>query len=458
MIKKLRRQFILINMLSVTSILLALFIFLFAAYYRNVRRDTALFMQSVLQRAVKNEKRNPYRVEQPNHTGQARRPGPGPSMPCAVYAIGPDGTASLLESQLLEIYEEVLQDLSQKIRARIDEKSTEASGESLTKGGSGNYEAQPDSTAFSPGAEQYINDYISSYGLRYLAAPSKDGGFYVVFADVSYSYSRAVRFLLTCILIFLLAGFLFFLLSFWLSGWALAPVQKAWEQQNRFVADASHELKTPITVILANLGILSAHPDDTVRKQERWISNTKEEAERMRLLVEDLLFLAKSDAGALPAIFQEVDLSNCAEDRALNFEAVAFEKEVALDSEVQPDLSIRGNEGQLKQLLTILLDNAVKYAGPGGSVTLTAAKKQDKIELKIRNTGESIAPEDLPHIFERFYRSDKSRSRKEGGYGLGLSIAENIVRLHKGTIRCTSSPEEGTTFTVELPASAEKNT
>ena len=147
-----------------------------------------------------------------------------------------------------------------------------------------------------------------------------------------------------------------------------------------------------------------------------------------------------------------MDFSNCVEDRALNFESVAFEREVALESQVAPGLKVNGSEGQLKQLLTILLDNAVKYAGNKGHVNLTAQKKQDKVVLQIRNTGDPIAKEDLPHIFERFYRTDKSRVRKEGGYGLGLAIAENIVKHHKGSIRCESSAETGTIFTVELAA------
>ena len=237
-----------------------------------------------------------------------------------------------------------------------------------------------------------------------------------------------------------------------LAIWALAPAEKAWEQQNRFVADASHELKTPLTVILANLDILSSHPDSTIREQRQWIRNTREEAERMRDLIQDLLFLAKSDANALPVLTAEVDMTDCAEDRALNFEAVAFENDVTLDTEIENGLKVTGSESQLKQLLTILLDNAVKYAGPKGRVLMKVFRKQDKVIVSVNNTGEPISAEDLPHIFERFYRPDKSRARADGGCGLGLSIAENIVQQHNGTITCTSSREEGTTFRVELPA------
>ena len=209
-------------------------------------------------------------------------------------------------------------------------------------------------------------------------------------------------------------------------------------------------------VVEGKLDILRTHRDETVQSQMRWIRNTREEAERMRELIEDLLFLAKSDANALKEQMSEVDLSDLSEDRALNFEAVAFEKGVTLESSIPPGLKVTGSESQLKQLLTILLDNAVKYAGPEGRVRIGLSPCQEKngknaVRIVVNNTGEAIPPEDLEHIFERFYRADKSRARKEGGYGLGLSIADSIVRRHRGRISCESTKKDGTTFTVTLP-------
>lgn len=292
---------------------------------------------------------------------------------------------------------------------------------------------------------------VKDMHLRYKVRRADSDYFYIVFCDTGYLMEGAQNYLLSLLFFFIAALVLFFLLSVLLSRWALTPAEKAWEQQNRFVADASHELKTPLTVILANLDIIAAHRDSTVSEQKHWLDNTREEARRMQQLVTDLLFLARSDAGRLPEAGSEVSLSDCAEDRVLSFEAVAFEKGAALDSELEPGLIVYGNAGSFKQLITILLDNAVKYCGSHGTVSVTLKRRQDHAVLKVKNSGEPIPPEDLPHLFERFYRTDKSRTRTEGGYGLGLAIAESIVHAANGSIRCSSSAEEGTIFTVELP-------
>ena len=171
----------------------------------------------------------------------------------------------------------------------------------------------------------------------------------------------------------------------------------------------------------------------------------------MKELVDDLLFLAKSDAARAPAQLTRLDFSELVLGCLLPFEPVAFEKGVVLRSHVQPSISLLGDPGQLRQLVVILLDNACKYAGDAGTVTLTLVRSGDRALLTVHNTGEPIAPEHLPHLFERFDRPDISRSRGEGGYGLGLSIAQSIVQGHKGRISVESSADAGTTFTLQLP-------
>ena len=157
----------------------------------------------------------------------------------------------------------------------------------------------------------------------------------------------------------------------------------------------------------------------------------------MKELVDDLLFLAKSDAARQPAARAETAMSEVALGCLLPFESVAFEAGVALEHRITPGLSLRGDEGQLRRLVMILLDNAVKYAGPGGTVTLTLERHQERLRLAVHNTGEPIPPEKLSHLFERFYRADDSRGEKSG-FGLGLAIAENIASIHKGTVRAES--------------------
>ena len=459
MIRKLRNKFIFINMCFVTAILFAISAFLSVSYYQRNTRNSTFFLENELRRVMQgnsqdrtasapqpfsaggDRNRNSRSREQDRDRGvldtmqsilmDTPRRQQGAFVPYAVYRISPDG--------------EVLDSLERGLT--LSEENAAALLSYLPE----TPEKEKKSAGFSGSSGVF-----RSYDIRYAVQTAEDGTRCVIFGDIS-GFSAAFRsFLLSLAGVLLAALALFFLLSFWLARWALSPVEKAWDQQNRFVADASHELKTPITVILANLDILRTHRDETVQSQMRWIRNTREEAERMRELIEDLLFLAKNDANALKEQMSEIDLSDLSEDRALNFEAVAFEKGVALESSIPPGLKVTGSESQLKQLLTILLDNAVKYAGPEGRVRIGLSPCQEKngknaVRIVVNNTGEAIPPEDLEHIFERFYRADKSRSRTEGGYGLGLSIADSIVRLHRGRISCESTKKDGTTFTVMLP-------
>lgn len=164
-----------------------------------------------------------------------------------------------------------------------------------------------------------------------------------------------------------------------------------------------------------------------------------------------MLFLAKADAAREPLPALPLSLSDAVWSCLLPFESVAYEQGITLCSDVAPDIQVTGDEGQLKQLVRILLDNACKYAGGKGVVTLTLEREGDKARLMVNNTGAPIPPEHLPRLFERFYRADPSRSRDQGGYGLGLAIAHSITGRHRGRITVDSQEKTGTTFTVWLP-------
>lgn len=267
--------------------------------------------------------------------------------------------------------------------------------------------------------------------------------------------SREIEQLTNQIMILLAGGagglIAFWAISIFLANLALRPVEKAWEQQKRFVADASHELRTPLTVILANIGILLSHRKDTIEKQYKWVENTQAEASRMKKLVDDLLFLAKLDAVQKPVQQTELNFSDIVWSSLLPFEPIAYEQGIEVSSEIDPDISLNGDAGQLKQLVAILLDNACKYAGQNGKVTLTLKNDKDQALLSVNNTGEPIPIEHLEHVFKRFYRADSSRIRKQGGYGLGLSIAQTIVESHGGGISAESNGQDGTTFIVRIP-------
>lgn len=244
-----------------------------------------------------------------------------------------------------------------------------------------------------------------------------------------------------------------------LAKWALKPVEKAWEQQHQFVADASHELKTPLAVILANMQILKKDKAQLPEADQRWIDSSADEAQRMRSLVEELLELARTEEGAESARRNvDVDFSDIVEGEAMQFDAIAFERNCTIDEQVEQGLHVLGDQDQLERLTKTLVDNACKYAPEGTAIKVELTKHSNYAVLNVinQNQGVPISEEDLAHIFDRFYRSDKARARETGGFGLGLAIARGIVEGHGGKIWATSTEEVGTCFGVKLPLNNQK--
>ena len=272
----------------------------------------------------------------------------------------------------------------------------------------------------------------------------------IAFADLGWEQSSVRRQVLTAALILALALAGAFAVSAALARWLVRPVEESWKLRQQFVADASHELKTPLTVLLADADILLSHPDDTVGSQRHWVEHIRDEGLRMKELVLDLLFLARGDAAGPERPQGRADLSGLCGDCVMSFEPVAFEAGLTLDSRVEAGVSVLGSGEELRRLCAILLDNACKYCGPGETVTLTLAAG-DRAVLTVHNTGAPIPAEAQPHLFERFYRADAARTRERGGSGLGLAIAQAIVERHRGKISLRSEEGEGTAFTVTLP-------
>ena len=248
----------------------------------------------------------------------------------------------------------------------------------------------------------------------------------------------------------LISMFVLSLITIRLVSIALAPVEKAWEQQKQFIADASHDLKTPLTVILANNNIISSHRDKTIESQMKWIESTNEEAQRMSDLINKMLELAKSEATKEELKIGEVNLSEVVENSILQFEVLAFEKNILIESGIQPDIITRTHVPTFSKVLEILFDNAIKYSDPNGKISIALYQSSKKIYFTINNKGEYINPDEIPHIFERFYRTNKER--KVGGHGLGLSLAKKKCDMIGCKLSVESNEEDGTTFTITLKA------
>ena len=272
-----------------------------------------------------------------------------------------------------------------------------------------------------------------SFRLQYIKQPLANGSFKIVFYDPT-NYQSGILPLISYTIATLMVGMVTCsIISITLAQSAIIPIEESWTKQRQFVADASHELKTPLAVIMANTEIIASHPDETVASQMKWIDNTLAETKRMASLVQDLLFLAKSDDG-LKVEMSYTNLSNCVEECVLTSESLFYENRLLFTSDVDPDIYIDGNEGQLKQLVTILLDNANKYTPTDGSINLTLKATNKHAILTVSNDSNEVSREQVAHIFDRFYTLDTSRNKTKGGNGLGLSIAERIVQTHKGKI------------------------
>ena len=287
---------------------------------------------------------------------------------------------------------------------------------------------------------------VPSYGLRYLR---RDYGFYqrLAFVDMSMEQATLRESMGSYLQIGGAALVLLLGVSILLSRWATRPVERAWRQQRQFLSDASHELKTPLTVILSNAELLEASPLD--ERPARWADNICSEARRMRSLVERMLTLARADNTARSPAMEELSLSDLATDCVLSFEPVAFEAGKPLESDVAPDVAVLGNGDMLRQLIGVLLDNAIKYGREGGTISLTLRRTDRLARLVVSNPGDPIPPDQLQHLFERFYRADASRG-EQSGFGLGLSIAAAIAGEHRGTLKAESDAAS-TRFLFTMP-------
>ncbi|MBO5866977.1 MAG: HAMP domain-containing histidine kinase [Clostridia bacterium] len=272
-----------------------------------------------------------------------------------------------------------------------------------------------------------------SFRVQYIKQPLGNGAYKIVFFDPTNYQSGIIPLIYYTIAVLVVGMVTCSIISITLAQSAIIPIEESWTKQRQFVADASHELKTPLSVIMANTEIIASHPDETVASQQKWIDNTLAETRRMASLVQDLLFLAKSDDG-LKVEMTPTNLSDCVESCVLTSEALFYENKLFFTNKVEPNVQVEGNEGQLKQLVAILLDNANKYAIGEGNITLTLATTNRHAVLTVANDSNEVSPEQVAHIFDRFYTLDTSRNKSKGGNGLGLSIAERIVQTHKGKI------------------------
>ncbi len=293
---------------------------------------------------------------------------------------------------------------------------------------------------------------ISGLPVRVLSEPVRfDGATYVV--QVVGDRSAEVRTLGALLTVLALGGLLALALAL-IGGWfyaarALVPIRESLRRQRAFAADASHELRTPLAVVRGNIEYLQRHPSATVGSLRPALDDISGEVDELTRLVEDLLLLARADSGTIELGRERVDLADVAAGALGSLAGVAEERHVALRLDAVP-CAILGDPGRLRQVVTILVDNAIRHSPGGGTVAVTAGSQGHDVFLRVDDEGPGIREEDRPHLFERFWRAADA---PEGGVGLGLSIAAWIVELHGGSISGASRPDRrGARFEVRLPS------
>lgn len=403
MIKRLRIKFVCINMTIVTVMLCVIFGLVLHFTSTGMEKDSFEMMQAVAM--------NPHQLGIPG------KHGPGTQLPHFTLQSSPGGEWMVSGSGNYDLTDTAM--LSELIRLS----STQKSG------------------------------VLKDYGLRFVrvATPTTQR---IVFADMSRETTIMNDLLQSCLLIGAVSFLVFLIISILLAHWAVKPVAVAWEQQRQFVADASHELKTPLTVILSNAQMLSVNGEDP-ELREKLTANILTVSEQMKDLVAKLLNSAQIDQGIGTMEFSNLDFSETVSNALLPFDSIFYEQEKELDSEIEDSIRVRGSQSHLVQVVDILLDNAQKYSGERGHTWVSLKRQGAKhCLLTVANEGSPMSAKELKNIFKRFYRADAARERT-GSYGLGLSIAEGIVKAHKGKI-WAESKDGINTFSVQLPTTTEK--
>ena len=400
MIGRLRRKFIWITMVLVTAMLLVIFGLVFHFTRTELEEGSIRALQAA--------------------AGQQQRPGlpgsldPESATPCFTLEIGPHGELMAMGSEFFDLSDS-------QMLTRIYQQA-QASGSQT--------------------------GILEEYSLRFYRADTPVGQRYA-FTDISAQRQTLFHLLKNLTIIGLVAFCGFLGISVLLAHWAVRPVEQAWKQQRQFVADASHELKTPLTVILTNAELLQS-PEYPQAEKSRFAESILTMSRQMRTLVESLLELARADNGQVSAERCALDYSRLVEEAVLPFEPVYFEQGLTLETRIEPGIGATGSPRYLHQVVEILLDNGRKYAQPGSTVELALVRQgRGKSLLSVSSRGQTLTQQQCGEIFKRFYRVDTARSR-DGSFGLGLSIAQRIVSEHRG--RIWAQGKDGVnTFFVSLP-------
>ena len=294
--------------------------------------------------------------------------------------------------------------------------------------------------------------FIGEY--RYAVRGMDDGSTLVVFLDCGPGLMNFRSFLKISLIISIIGLLLVGLIIFFISGKVIRPVAESYEKQKRFITDAGHEIKTPLAIINADTDVLEMD----IGEGNEWIADIKKQTRRLTELTNDLIYLSKMEEGSFALNMEDIDLSDVVENQAGSFKARAATGEICFGTDIRSDVHIRADKKSVEGLISILLDNAVKYCPAGGNIDLKLSSGPTYARIDITNdTEEDIPVDDLKHLGERFYRTDKSRNSKTGGHGIGLSMATAIAHANGGRISYGKRKQRSLSVTVSLPVNTKGN-
>ncbi|WP_432666500.1 ATP-binding protein [Wukongibacter baidiensis] len=305
--------------------------------------------------------------------------------------------------------------------------------------------------AFDLGDYGYGNYIIAKFPIM---VEGETLGHYTIVENVSIAFDTLSNLRLVMINVMIVGSVVSLLIGYVLAGITMRPIKSAYLVKQRFVGDAAHELRTPISVILLSMETIKRFFAEDNEELNEIVDDVVEEANNMKELVKKLLFLARSDSGSVLIKSNVVDMTTIIDGNIRKYEQLCMDKGITLKSKVQDDLKLYGDKKLLDSVVSILIDNAIKYNNPNGYVEVEAKSvaigKKHFVEVSVKDNGIGIKSSHIDKIFERFHRQDISRSKRIQGYGLGLSIAETIVKSHGGTIKVDSEENVGSTFTFTI--------
>ncbi|MCR5489223.1 MAG: HAMP domain-containing histidine kinase [Saccharofermentans sp.] len=449
MIKKLRRKFILVSMLSVTVVLVLLIGIINFMSYRTVVRNADGILTMLTDGGGRFRENNPTQRNTPGETNPdgtktSRRRPAGRREDVFIRMVrflNGEETEESPEVRYESRFFSVIISPNGDIRSTrtdrisaIDSDTAAEMGVSINKSGR---------------ERGFVDDY------RFRKSVTSDGSVLVIFYDCGRSLDNMRSFLMISIGISLICLLLVYILIAVFSKVVIRPAAEAYEKQKQFITDAGHELKTPLAIINADADVLEMElPETEDGTPNEWLGDIRKQTARLTELTGNLIYLAKTEEGTKDAFtFVEFPVSDVALQEVESYKARAQATGLSIESKIEDGLVMNGDQRAFRQLIGVFLDNAVKYSADGGTIHVKLRRAGKNIGLSVTNNSkEPVSKDNLKHLFDRFYRADSSHNSATGGYGIGLSIAKSIVEAHKGKITATSSDGEKFTITAVLPS------